>query len=89
MAGWHQALSHLSVCALRRFRMEKSRIVALDSWGIDQSNDFSEPRLSHLPKHRKAAKVINLRHHVFLMNSNILKFHYWVLFLFLSWWLSQ
>ena len=60
--------------------MEISRILALDSWGADQSNDFSEPRISHLPKHRKAAKIINLQCHVFLMNSNILMFHDRVLF---------
>ena len=38
----------------RGFGMEKSRTLAPDSWGADQWNDFNEPRLLHLPIHRKA-----------------------------------
>ena len=41
---------------LRRLRMRKHRILALDSWRAHQRNDFSEPRLLHLLIH---SKVLN------------------------------
>ena len=37
----------------RKLRMWKHRILAPDSWGADQRNDFSEPRLLYLPIHSK------------------------------------
>ena len=39
--------------ALRKHRMWKHRILIPDSWGAYQRNDFSEPRLLHLPIVRK------------------------------------
>ena len=33
---------------------ENNRVLAPDSWGVHQSNDFSEPRLFYLPIRRKA-----------------------------------
>ena len=42
-------------CTLRRVRMRKHRILALDSWGTHQRNDFNEPRLLHLLIHAAAA----------------------------------
>ena len=35
------------------FRMKKDKILALDSEGAYQRNNFSEPRLLHLPIHRR------------------------------------
>ena len=35
------------------FRKRKNKILAPDRWGADQRNDFKEPRLLHLPRHRK------------------------------------
>ena len=32
---------------------EKCRILVPDSWGVYQSSDFTEPKLLHLPIHRK------------------------------------
>ena len=49
--------------SLSKLRMGKHRILAPDSWGAYQRNDFSEPRLLHLPMHRKALN--SLRHLVF------------------------
>ena len=40
--------------ALRKLRMWKYRILAPDSWGTYQRNDFSEPGFLHIPIHRKA-----------------------------------
>ena len=40
-------------CTLGQHRMGKHRILAPDSWGTYLRNDFSEPRLLHLPIHRK------------------------------------
>ena len=39
---------------LRGYRIEKSRVLALDSDNADQINDFTEPRLLHLPRYTKA-----------------------------------
>ena len=68
-AAIQQALSHCNHpqrCALRGLRMEKNWILALDTQGVPQRNDFSEPRLLHLPILRKAgANLKNLRHLVF------------------------
>ena len=42
---------------LRGFRMEKNRILSLDSCSEHQRNDSNEPRLLALPIQRKAAKL--------------------------------
>ena len=46
-------------------RMERRRILAPGIWDAYERNDFSEPRLLHLPIHRKALNFINLRYMVF------------------------
>ena len=49
----------------RKLRMWKPRILAPDSWGAYQRNDFSEPRFLHLSITRKNAKFFNLGNLVF------------------------
>ena len=39
---------------LREPRIRKHRMLAPDSWGAYQRNDFREPRILHLPTHREA-----------------------------------
>ena len=47
----HQtAATPYGVGILKKLRMG---ILAPDSWGVSRKNDFSEPRLLHLPTHRK------------------------------------
>ena len=53
---------------------EKNRTLALDSWGANQRNDFSEPRLLHLPIHRKALDSLTWDVWFSLINSNLLMF---------------
>ena len=55
--------------------MRKHRILAPDSWGIYQRNDFNEPRLLHLPIHRKALNSLTWDVCFPLINSNLLMFH--------------
>ena len=57
----HQPLQCPQRCTLSGFRMEKNRILAPDKSAY-QRNDFREPRLLHLPIHRKGLKFINLRY---------------------------
>ena len=61
--------------ALRELRMWKYRILAPESWGTDQRNDFSASRLLHLPIQRK------------VLNS--LTCHIWFLSLTVIFWCSQ
>ena len=71
--GW-QTLSHCSqphTCTLRGFRMEKSRILAPDSWGTYQRSDFNELRLLHLPIHRKVLNSWNRGVWLSLIISNL------------------
>ena len=55
-------------------RMRKHRILAPESWGAYQRNDFSEPRLLHLPIHRKALNSLTWDVWFSLINSNLLMF---------------
>ena len=57
---------------LRKLRMRKHRKLAPDSWGEDQRNDFSEPRLLHLPIHRKALNSLTWDNWFSFINSNLL-----------------
>ena len=59
-------------CTLRRLRMRKHRILALDSQGAYQRNDFNEPRLLHLPILRKALNSIAWDVWLCLINSHLL-----------------
>ena len=43
----------LQSCTLRRLKMRKHKILIPESWDAYQRNDFSKPRLWHLPMHRK------------------------------------
>ena len=61
-SGWRQMgcplpssshCDHPQLCALRGFRMEKSKTPVPESWGAYQRGDFCEPRLLHLPIQRK------------------------------------
>ena len=72
----HQVSSHCSHnCNMRGFRMEKSKIMALNSWGAYQKNDFNEPRLLHLPIHKKVLNSLSWNVYFYLTNSNLLMFH--------------
>ena len=68
----HQPLQCPQWCTLNGFRMEKNRILAPDKSAY-QRNNFHEPRLLHLPIHRKGLKFINLRY-LFFLNSILLIF---------------
>ena len=73
----HQDISHYSHlwgCTLRKLRMRKHRILASDSWGAYQRNDFSEPRFLHLPYHRKALNPLTWDIWFSFINSNLLMF---------------
>ena len=48
--------------------------VAPDSWGAYQRNDFKEPRLLHLPIHRKALNSLTADVWFSLINSTLLMF---------------
>ena len=65
-----QPLQLSPVVHLRGLRMGKNRIRAPESGGVYQRNDFSEPRLLHLPIQRK---VLDLRRLVFF-SSHLLMF---------------
>ena len=56
--------------ALRKLSMWKCRILIPDSWGAYQRNDFGEPRLLHLPIHRKVINTLTLDIWFSLINSN-------------------
>ena len=43
----------------------ENKVLVLESLGTYQRNDFNEPRLLHLPVHRKTLKFLNLRYLVF------------------------
>ena len=43
----------LPTASAEELRVWKHRILAPDGWGAYQGNNFSEPRLLHLPIHRK------------------------------------
>ena len=55
----------------RWLRMEISRILSPESWGAFQRNDFSEPRLLHLPIHRKVLNSLMVDIWVSLINRNL------------------
>ena len=72
----HQATCQCSrpgLCTLRGFRMDKSKMLALESWDVYQRNNSSEPSLLHLSIHRKA---LNSFTHIrfSLINRNLLMF---------------
>ena len=49
-------------------------MLAPDSWGAYQRNDFNEPRLLHLPVHRKVLNSLTWYVWFSLINSNLLIF---------------
>ena len=59
-------------CILMRLRMREHRTLAPDSWGADQRDDFSEPRLLHLSLGRKALNSLTWDIQFSLINSNLL-----------------
>ena len=60
--------------ALTGLRTGVPRVLALGSWGAQQSNDFSEPRLLHLLTLRKALHSLTWDNWFSLFNSNLLMF---------------
>ena len=66
--------SHSLRWALRKLGMWKHRILAPESWGAYQRNDFSEPRLLHLPRQRKALNSLPWEIWFSLFNNNFLMF---------------
>ena len=67
-------LKPLLMVSLRKLRMWKYRILALDRWGTYQRNDFREPRLLHLPIHRKALNSITWDIWFSLINNHLFMF---------------
>ena len=61
-------------CALRELGMRSHRTPAPGGWGAHQRNDFSEPRLLHLPIHRKALNSLTWSIWLPLVNNNLLMF---------------
>ena len=59
---------------LRKLRMRKHRMLAPDTWGAYQRNDFSEPRLFHLPIYRKVLNSLTWDIWFSLINRNLLMF---------------
>jgi len=72
--GYPPSSSQLLQPALRRLGMRKHRIRTPDGWGAYQRNDFSDPRLLHLPIHRKALNSLTWHNWFSLINSNHLMF---------------
>ena len=63
------------LCTLRRFRVEKNRILASDCWDAYQRSDSIEPRLLHLPIYRKVLNSLSSYICFLLLNSSsILRF---------------
>ena len=63
--------SHSLRWALRKLRMWKHGILAPDSWAAYQRNDFREPGLLYLPKHRTALNSLAWIICFSLINNNL------------------
>ena len=73
--AYHQAVSdcsHPQWCTLKGLWMRKPRILAPESWCAYERNDFSEPKLLHLPIHRKVLNSLTWDVWFSLVNSNFL-----------------
>ena len=75
------AISHSPQWALRSWRggwgwgeVWKMRILAPDRWDAYKRNDFNEPRLLHLPIHRKVLNSLTWDIWFSLINNNLLMF---------------
>ena len=64
--------SHSWWWALWKLGLWKHRILATDSWGAYQRDDFSEPRLLHLHIHRKVLNFLTWDIKFSFINSNLL-----------------
>ena len=74
---WHLTAircSHSPQWNLRKVMMWKHRILAPDSWGSYQRNDFSESRLLHLPIDRKELSSLKSDIHFSFIYDNLLMF---------------
>ena len=60
--------------ALRKLQMRKHRILAPDSWGVYQKNDFSEPTLLHFPIQGKVLNCFTWAIWFSFVNNNLLMF---------------
>ena len=73
--AYHQAVSdcsHPQWCTLKGLWMRKPRILAPESWCAYERKDFSEPKLLHLPIHRKVLNSLTWDIWFSLVNSNFL-----------------
>ena len=61
-------------CTLKRLKVTNHRILAPESWCAYQRNDFREPRLLHLPIHRKVLHSLTWDGWFSFINSNLLMF---------------
>ena len=59
---------------VKRLRMRKQRILALDAWGACQTKDFSEPRLLHFLIYRKVLRSLTWDIWFSLISNNLLIF---------------
>ena len=59
-------------CTLREQRIEKNRVLALNTPGAAQRDDFKEPRLFPLPRRRKALNLLMWAIWFSLISSNLL-----------------
>ena len=66
--------THPQGCPLGNSGMWKHRILAPESWGPCQRNNFSESRLLHLPMYRKALNSLTWDISFSLINSHLLMF---------------
>ena len=67
-------LQSLPLVSPRELSMWKNRILAPDSWDTYKRNDFSEPRLLHLPIQRKAWNSLTWYICFPLINNNLSMF---------------
>ena len=60
------ALPAFPRASTEEFGEGKDRVLTPDSWDAYEKNNFSRPRLLHLPTHRQKTKLLNLKYLVFL-----------------------
>ena len=66
--------SAIGITPTVQHRMEKNRMLVLDSWDANERNGFSGPRLLHLPIHRKVLNSLTWDIWLSLINGNLLMF---------------
>ena len=56
--GSHNRLQTLPMGSLEELRVWKCKLLTPDSWDAYERNDFNQPKLLHLPIHRKALNFL-------------------------------